>query len=198
MDFRSSFASNKSAVLSTLCLNPNTSAILRFDRNPLSAIYSKRGYNHRVSLRRYWRRHARTAQNLTPAEVHHESVAIVSLGGRGICVSHGLPRRRFADDAAKGIYQKTLHATAYIQTKDGSGSGWVIDRARKLLITNHHVVENFDTVLVFFPMYKDGKLVAERTAYKDERGQRGRVIDTDAAARPGSDRTDRPAAGRHG
>src|SRR5262249_29884936 len=34
-------------------------------------------------------------------------------------------------------------------------------------------------VLLVFPIYKDGKLVAERSAYKEERGVRGKVLDTD-------------------
>lgn len=88
----------------------------------------------------------------------------------------------FADEDTKKVYQQTLRATAFVVTPElGTGTGWVVDRANRLLVTNHHVVENRSEVLVLFPTFKDGKLMVEKTAYKDDRGLRGRVIDTDVA-----------------
>jgi tetratricopeptide (TPR) repeat protein len=86
-----------------------------------------------------------------------------------------------ADEASKALFKKVLGGTVYVGARGGSGSGWVVDRKLKLVVTNHHVVENEETVLVFFPLYKDGKLVVERKAYRDERGVRGKVLDTDTA-----------------
>jgi tetratricopeptide (TPR) repeat protein len=89
--------------------------------------------------------------------------------------------RASADETTKGIFKKVLRGTVFVSVKGGSGSGWIVDRKLKLVVTNHHVVENADNVEVLFPLYKDGKLVVERKAYKDERGVRGKVLDTDTA-----------------
>ncbi len=85
-----------------------------------------------------------------------------------------------ADDRAKSLYQRTLRATAYVECRGvGAGTGWVVDRAKGLLVTNHHVVEDQTSVFVLFPIYKDGRLMVEQSAYKNERGLRGKVLDTD-------------------
>jgi tetratricopeptide (TPR) repeat protein len=82
------------------------------------------------------------------------------------------------------VYQHTLRGTVWIHTDKGMGSGWLCDQDGKLLVTNHHVVGDSDTVTVFFPAYRDGKPIPERDHYRDkERPFRGRVIDTD----PGRD-----------
>src|SRR5262245_22654786 len=81
-----------------------------------------------------------------------------------------VPSRTFADQTTKNIYQKTLHSTAYVENKAGSGTAWVVDKNLRLLVTNHHVVEDQLNVFVLFPIFKDGKLVVEQSAYKGERG----------------------------
>src|SRR5262245_51084145 len=96
-----------------------------------------------------------------------------------VCLGPQSDRSTAADSKKPGIYQQTLRATALVAVKNHLATAWVVDRAQKLLVTNHHVVEDEDTVLVLFPMYKDGKLVSEKNAYKDERGLRGKVLDTD-------------------
>jgi tetratricopeptide (TPR) repeat protein len=86
-----------------------------------------------------------------------------------------------AEQPVKEIYQHTLRATAWVRTSKGSGTGWVVDRARKLLITNYHVVGTDDRVSVIFPAYRDGKLIVEREYYlKHGRAVRGRVLATDS------------------
>src|SRR5262245_41802187 len=92
------------------------------------------------------------------------------------------PAPAWGDEATKKIFQHTLRATALVITPNvGTGTGWVVDQSNRLLITNHHVVENQDKVLVQFPLFRDGRLVVEKSAYKDERGLRGKVVDTDVA-----------------
>jgi HEAT repeat protein/S1-C subfamily serine protease/DNA-directed RNA polymerase subunit RPC12/RpoP len=68
------------------------------------------------------------------------------------------------------IYKYLLKSTALIvsplRAADGRvglslGSGGLVDTTNRLLITNYHVVGNNDEVFVFFPTYKDGKLIAE-------------------------------------
>lgn len=92
------------------------------------------------------------------------------------------PARLLADENTKAIYRQTLRATCWVVVPDvGSGTGWVVDAEKKLVVTNHHVVLNADRVLVLLPTYKNGKLVSEKSAYKDDRGVRAKVIDTDVA-----------------
>src|SRR5258708_12738328 len=80
----------------------------------------------------------------------------------------------------KEIYQRTLRATTWVQAGEVSGSGFLIDAGQRLLITNHHVVGNHDSVLIVFPDYRDGKVVAEKTHYREGgKRVRGKVIDSD-------------------
>jgi tetratricopeptide (TPR) repeat protein len=105
----------------------------------------------------------------------------------GAIVAAGIagPRLAAADDAPrKGLYQRTLSATAWVLIPRGGhsglASGWVLDVPRRLLVTNYHVVGNSDKVLVVFPMYQGGKLVAEKSANLDKgRRIRGTVLDSD-------------------
>src|SRR5262249_41860384 len=92
------------------------------------------------------------------------------------------------------IYQRLLKSTVWVvalRSKDpatnrtalATGSGSLIDRARRLVLTNYHVVDkDSEKVLVTFPVHQNGKTaaVAERTFYWDlirnGRGIRGTVI----------------------
>jgi tetratricopeptide (TPR) repeat protein len=108
-------------------------------------------------------------RNLTPRLV---PLAVLLL----LAACHG---RAAADPATKRITHQTVRATALVLSSGGSGSAWVFDRSHRLLVTNQHVVGNDDRVLLFFPLVKGGKVIAEKKAYKDERGVRGKVVDTD-------------------
>ncbi len=92
------------------------------------------------------------------------------------------------EDGVK-VYQSVLKSTVWIvsQRSEGTvtGSGSVIDRRRQLVLTNYHVVGNVDHVVVMFPAYSDGKLIAERDYYKQrvgKQGIRGRVVARDKQA----------------
>jgi tetratricopeptide (TPR) repeat protein len=98
-------------------------------------------------------------------------------------------------------YRATVRGTVWIRTgrvlrdgkplyPGGSGTGWIADRDRKLVITNHHVVAGqggvvYDTVSLTFPVFRpEGQLVSEKSYYEEEsnpgaRPRVGRVIDTD-------------------
>ncbi len=85
-----------------------------------------------------------------------------------------------ADLTVKQIYQRTLHATCWIHTKQTTGTGWLVDQRRSRVITNYHVVGDSDTVTVLFPAYADGKVIADRDHYaKKGRRLRGKVISKD-------------------
>ncbi len=46
-----------------------------------------------------------------------------------------------------------------------NGTGSVVDANERLILTNYHVVENSQSLIVLFPIYEGGKLVAERERY---------------------------------
>jgi S1-C subfamily serine protease/Tfp pilus assembly protein PilF len=98
--------------------------------------------------------------------------------------------RAACDEPGPEAYRRVLRGTAWVITPaKGKGTGWVIDRGRKLLVTNLHVVAEHDAVDVFFPARRDGRLVTERTYYTENirelrkagRAVSGRVVRTDAA-----------------
>src|SRR6516162_1623977 len=65
------------------------------------------------------------------------------------------------------LYKQTTRSTAMIVVpqagdKASQGSGWLVDRDRKLLVTNRHVVGSQKQVQVVFPIYRNGELIAER------------------------------------
>src|SRR5689334_7462022 len=71
-----------------------------------------------------------------------------------------------AASSSTDIYRDTLRVTAWVVTPaKGKGTGWVVDRARKLIVTNYHVVGDNESVDVVFPIRRDGRLVTERSYY---------------------------------
>lgn len=67
------------------------------------------------------------------------------------------------------VYQYALKSAVwiYVRTKSGqgSGSGALIDRKNRIVITNDHVAGDAEEILVFFPVYRGGKLLVEKQAY---------------------------------
>jgi S1-C subfamily serine protease len=85
-----------------------------------------------------------------------------------------------ADIAPEGgvkVYQSVLKSTVWIisDRPEGTvtGSGSLIDRRRRLVLTNYHVVGETRRVRVMFPQFRDGRLVAERDYYKQRVSQDG-------------------------
>jgi S1-C subfamily serine protease len=74
-------------------------------------------------------------------------------------------------DSGERIYDRTLHSTVWVLmpisgTRARTGSGSLIDLNRRLILTNYHVVGDDDNGFVSFPIFQNGKLVAERDAYR--------------------------------
>jgi S1-C subfamily serine protease len=72
--------------------------------------------------------------------------------------------------ADEEVYRRTLPATVMVINTAGdkpvSGSGVLVDRPRKLVVTNYHVVGEETELVVLFPSYDtEGDLIAERSAY---------------------------------
>jgi len=81
------------------------------------------------------------------------------------------PKKTDPVDNGEKIYDRTLHSTVWILmpitgTRARTGSGSVIDLNRRLILTNYHVVGDDETGFVSFPIFQNGKLVAEREAYR--------------------------------
>jgi S1-C subfamily serine protease len=87
------------------------------------------------------------------------------------------------------VYKQLLHSTAWVvviqDPRTGlasTGSGSLVDRQRKLVLTNHHVVGDKDVAHVFFPQFQDGRAIEQRKFYierKDTVGIVGRVVARD-------------------
>jgi S1-C subfamily serine protease len=87
--------------------------------------------------------------------------------------------------AGPALYQATLRGTAWVVTPGrGKGTGWLLDRHRRLLVTCHHVVGDHDAVEVHFPAYRDGAVIAQRDYYVEnkQRAVRGRVVHREKAS----------------
>lgn len=68
------------------------------------------------------------------------------------------------------VYRHTLGATAWVHAADrGKGTGWVVDRSRRLLVTACHVVGDNERVEVVFPSAPGP--VAERAFYFEHFGR---------------------------
>src|SRR5262245_53501470 len=90
-------------------------------------------------------------------------------------------------DAGIQVYQNLLKSTVWIISERpngrATGSGSLIDRKRNLILTNYHVVDDVDRVTVYFPAFRDGRVIAEREFYRQRaRGIRGRVKARDQEA----------------
>ncbi len=85
--------------------------------------------------------------------------------------------------ANKEVYQKTPQSTCWIISKTDqgtfTGTGVVVDKEQKLIITNAHVTGTSKTVTILFPQYENGKLIATKKKYiekMDSTGIKGRII----------------------
>jgi tetratricopeptide (TPR) repeat protein len=111
--------------------------------------------------------------------------------------SHSPGRLPQSETAAPGplppkeVYHKLLPSTCWVvreqqvgsETVVSCGTGWVVDVGRRLIVTNHHVVEGVDTVGVVFPIMKGGRVVNDERAY---RNKADRIVGTviDSSPRP--------------
>lgn len=102
-------------------------------------------------------------------------MARYSIYGLGLCaglVLISLAPGVFAQtESGEKIYQRTLRGTTWILSirNEGaaSGTGALIDAKHKWVITNFHVAGEGNRILVFFPRFREGKLIAERSEYQD-------------------------------
>ncbi len=83
----------------------------------------------------------------------------------GVCAAVP-PTPRAAPRTGAALYRRTLAGTAWVLARgQGKGTGWVVDRERRLLVTCYHVVGDNDTCLVVFPWYRAAGVAGPRRLY---------------------------------
>jgi tetratricopeptide (TPR) repeat protein len=65
------------------------------------------------------------------------------------------------------VYRKALHGTALVLSAKGQGTGWVVNREQKQLVTCQHVAGAGDKVVVLFPQYRDGRVIVRPDWYAE-------------------------------
>jgi hypothetical protein len=88
-------------------------------------------------------------------------------------------------DAGASVYQKVVRSTAWVHSdrgggKKATGSGALVDKGRRLVLTNYHVVGDVKQATVFFPQYDGKKAIPDRGRYKT--GIPGEVVEIDKQA----------------
>jgi S1-C subfamily serine protease len=84
------------------------------------------------------------------------------------------------------IYRQMLRSTGWVvakqsKKKNSSGTCWILDVRRRLVVTNQHVVGKRRHVKVFFPRYRKGKVIKAARHYVQKGGKiSGRVLATDS------------------
>ncbi len=93
-----------------------------------------------------------------------------------------------AEPTAAALHKQALHSVAWVITPaKAKGTGFVVDRDHRWIVTNYHVVGDSDSVDIIFPDFLDGRLITERSHYIDNlarlrksgRAVNGRVVRTD-------------------
>lgn len=84
------------------------------------------------------------------------------------------------------VYKKVIHSVVWIRSNHNegpvTGSGTLVDKDKRLVLTNYHVVEDNPRARVFFADFRDGKAIAEKKHYTDRADRlaiSGRVIATE-------------------
>ena len=95
-------------------------------------------------------------------------------------------KQTVSDTPLKGenLFPRLVRCAALVLTPQNSeGTGFVVDTANRLIVTNYHVVGRENKVIVLFPLYeKSGELVTDTRIYLSkprEVGVQGEVIDRD-------------------
>lgn len=92
---------------------------------------------------------------------------------------------RADDTAGQKIYADNVRGTVLVFQKNDKGqiyshgSGWVVDRDARLVITNHHVVFPKNKVYVHFPDFREDVVISERSHYKVDKAIEAQVLDSD-------------------
>ena len=87
------------------------------------------------------------------------------------------------------IYDKVIRSVVWIITNNSQGSGVLIDRDLRIVVTNHHVTKDHKAMMVCFPVRdRNGDLIEDREFYVDNLeiltrlgyASEGRIMDNDS------------------
>ncbi len=82
------------------------------------------------------------------------------------------PLQRSPTLAGRELYRRTAPGIGWVLAAgQGKGTGFLVDRERRWLLTNYHVVGENATAEVLFPVFRDGQPIAERNYYLQNRDQ---------------------------
>jgi tetratricopeptide (TPR) repeat protein len=80
--------------------------------------------------------------------------------------------------SSEELYDHTLKGTCWLTFRNTSGTGWVLNKEQRLVVTNDHVVEGTDLMSAYFPVKKNDTPITEPEWYrKNQVGIRAVVID---------------------
>jgi hypothetical protein len=94
-------------------------------------------------------------------------------------------------DAGVDVYRKVLRSTVWVHSDRGggrlaTGSGSLVDKGRRLVLTNYHVVGDIKRATVFFPVFdSSGRANPNKAYYRqhaDRLGIPGDVVEVDRQA----------------
>ncbi len=96
-------------------------------------------------------------------------------------------------DAGATVYQKVVRSTAWVHSDRGggklaTGTGSLVDKGRRLVLTNYHVVGDVKRATVYFPEFEGReakKTISDRKHYTDRAGKlgiSGEVVELDKGA----------------
>lgn len=91
------------------------------------------------------------------------------------------PAVRADDPSARQIFERTLRSTCWVRVTKSWGTGSVVDRSRRLVLTSCHVILGKTDATVLFPIQVNGKVVTDRGRFEQlARPVRGKVIASSA------------------
>ncbi|MCS6865943.1 MAG: trypsin-like peptidase domain-containing protein [Gemmataceae bacterium] len=113
----------------------------------------------------------------------------VILAGAGLALTASAAPQQPADTGTT-VYRKVVPSTVWIHSdrgrgKTATGSGSLVDKGRRLVLTNYHVVGDVKTATVYFPAFEGHKIIPERQYYLDRAAQlgiAGQVVEIDKEA----------------
>lgn len=96
-------------------------------------------------------------------------------------------------DSGTSVYQKVVRSTVWVHSNRGegrlaTGSGALVDKGRRLVLTNYHVVGDVKRATVYFPDFEGRdakKVIPDRRHYTERAGRlgvTGEVIELDKRA----------------
>ena len=92
-------------------------------------------------------------------------------------------------DSGTTVYQKVLRSTVWVHSErtrgTATGTGSLIDKGRRLVLTNYLVVGDVKRATVYFPAFENNKAVSEKSYYTGRAGRlgiAGEVVELDKGA----------------